>query len=146
MANNDSNLNFLQKEIDYLKTEVSSLKESQFKQCLVQKDDKAQLKELIISAVSEAVEKSQTKINVEIEKLKEERSSLEKRVENLEQKDGKMAMKVLVLIVTTIITTTVGWVVLGYLNNQNAIAASNSVIASEVENNGKTSQEVDNKN
>lgn len=146
MANNDSNLNFLQKEIDFLKNEVSSLKESQFKQCLVQKDDKAQLKELIISAVSEAVEKSQTKINVEIEKLKEERSSLEKRVESLEQKDGKMAIKVLVLIVTTIITTTVGWVVLGYLNNQNAIAASNSVIASEVENNGKTSQEVDNKN
>ena len=136
----------MQKEIDYLKTEVSSLKKDQFKQCLVQTEDKAQLKELIISAVSEAVEKSQTKINVEIEKLKEERSSLEKRVENLEQKDGKMAIKVLVLIVTTIITTTVGWVVLGYLNNQNAIAASNSVIASEVENNGKTSQEVDNKN
>lgn len=146
MANNDSNLDFLQKEIDFLKNEVSSLKESQFKQCLVQKDDKAQLKELIISAVSEAVEKSQTKINVEIEKINEERSSLEKRVSNLEQKDGKMAMKVLVLIITTIITTTVGWVVLGYLNNQNAIAASNSVIASEVEKNGKTSQEVDNKN
>ena len=146
MANNDSTITFLQKEIDYLKTEVSSLKKDQFKQCLVQTEDKAQLKELIISAVSEAVEKSQTKINVEIEKIKEERSSLEKRVENLEQKDGKMAMKVLVLIVTTIITTTVGWVVLGYLNNQNAIAASNSVIASEVENNGKTSQEVDNKN
>lgn len=146
MANNDSTITFLQKEIDYLKTEVSSLKKDQFKQCLVQTEDKAQLKELIISAVSEAVEKSQTKINVEIEKLKEERSSLEKRVENLEQKDGKMAIKVLVLIVTTIITTTVGWVVLGYLNNQNAIAASNSVIASEVENNGKTSQEVDNKN
>ena len=146
MANNNSNLNFLQKEIDFLKSEVSSLKESQFKQCLVQTEDKAQLKELIVSAVSEAVEKSQTKINVEIEKIKEERTSLEKRIENLEQKDGKMAMKVLVLIVTTIITTTVGWVVLGYLNNQNAIAASNSVIASEVENSGKTSQKVDNKN
>lgn len=146
MANNDSTLTFMQKEIDYLKTEVSSLKKDQFKQCLVQTEDKAQLKELIINAVSEAVEKSQTKINVEIEKIKEERSSLEKRVETLEQKDGKMAMKVLVLIVTTIITTTVGWVVLGYLNNQNAIAASNSVIASEVDKNGKTSQEVDNKN
>lgn len=146
MANNDSRIDELKQEIKELRNEVNGLKEKQFDQCLVQTHDKAELKELIVNAVKDAMTEAQEKTSLEIEKEKESRSALEKRVEELENKDGKLAVKILVMIITTIITTTVGWVVLGYLNNQNAIAASNRVIASEVEKNEGTSQKINNKN
>lgn len=136
MANNDSRFDDLKQEINGLKKDIEKIKDNQFNQCMVQKDDKAELKELIVNAVKEAVEEVQNKTFSEIEKIKEERSALEARIKSLEDKDGKLAIKILFLILSTIITTTAGWVVLGYLNNQNAIAASNSIVASEVKNNG----------
>lgn len=136
MANNDSRFEDLKQEINRLKEDIKTIQDKQFNQCMVQKDDKAELKELIVNAVKEAVEDVQSKTFSEIEKIREERSALEARIKNLEDKDGKLAIKILFLILSTIITTTAGWVVLGYLNNQNAIAASNSIVASEVKNNG----------
>ena len=85
----------IENKIERLESEVN-------KSCLVQKDEKYELREMIISAVKEAT-------NPIMKKLEEH----EKRIVELENQDGKKAL----LILKSVGATTLGWVVLGILNN-----------------------------
>lgn len=91
-----------EKRIERIEKDIDDLKEKAFKSCMVQKDDKAELKELI----TEAVEKGTKRL---YEKLEEH----DKRINALENQDGKRA----ILILKSVGATTLGWVVLGVLNH-----------------------------
>ena len=91
-----------EKRIERIEKDIDDLKKESFKYCMVQKDDKAELKDLI----TEAVEKGTKRL---YEKLEEH----EKRINDLENQDGKRA----ILILKSVGATTLGWVVLGLLNH-----------------------------
>lgn len=91
-----------EKRIERIEKDIDDLKDKAFKSCLVQKDEKYELREMIISAVKEAT-------NPIIKKLEEH----EKRINELENQDGKRA----ILILKSVGATTLGWVVLGLLNH-----------------------------
>ena len=91
-----------EKRIERIEKDIDELKKESVKYCMVQKDDKAELKDLI----TEAVEKGTKRL---YEKLEEH----EKRINDLENQDGKRA----ILILKSVGATTLGWVVLGLLNH-----------------------------
>lgn len=91
-----------EKRIEKIEKDIDDLKKRTFDTCMVQKDDKAELKDLI----TEAVEKGTKKI---YDKLEEH----EKRINDLENQDGKKA----IIILKSVGATTLGWVVLGLLNH-----------------------------
>lgn len=91
-----------EKRIERIEKDIDDLKEKAFDSCLARKDDKAELKELI----SEAVEKGTKRL---YEKLEEH----ERRINDLENQDGKKA----ILILKSVGATTLGWIVLGVLNH-----------------------------
>ena len=69
---------------------------------MVQQNDKYELKELIRQAVEQGNEKI-------VKRLEEH----EKRINELENQDGKKAL----LVLKSVGATTLGWIVLGVLNN-----------------------------
>lgn len=85
-----------------IENKIENLEREVNKSCLVQKDEKYELRELIISAVKEAT-------NPIMKKLEEH----EKRIVELENQDGKKAL----LVLKSVGATTLGWIVLGVLNN-----------------------------
>lgn len=85
-----------------IEREIDTLKQLNNNACMVQMKDKFELKELI----AEAVEKGNDKI---VKKIEEH----ERRIVELENQDGKKAL----LILKSVGATTLGWVVLGVLNN-----------------------------
>ena len=85
-----------------IEKEIEELKKKTFDTCMVQKEDKYELKELI----RQAVEQGNDKI---MRKLEEH----EHRINALENQDGKKA----ILILKSVGATTLGWVVLGILNH-----------------------------
>jgi S-adenosylmethionine:tRNA-ribosyltransferase-isomerase (queuine synthetase) len=89
-----------------IERKIEELEKDMNRSCLVQKDEKYELREMIISAVKEAT-------NPIMEKLEEH----EKRIVELENQDGKKAL----LILKSVGATTLGWIVLGLLNNILAI-------------------------
>ena len=91
-----------EKRIERIEQNIDDLKEKAFNSCMIQKNDKAELKDLI----TEAVEKGTKRL---YEKLEEH----EKRINDLENQDGKRA----ILILKSVGATTLGWVVLGLLNH-----------------------------
>lgn len=66
--------------------------------------------------ITEAVKEGNKPIIKKIEKL-------EARVNDLEDKDGKRSSLILKTIMITVITTTIGWVVSGFLNNYATITS-----------------------
>lgn len=85
-----------------IENKIESLEKEINRSCLVQKDEKYELREMIIDAVKEAT-------NPIMKKLEEH----EKRIVELENQDGKKAL----LILKSAGMTTLGWIVLGILNN-----------------------------
>ena len=85
-----------------IENKIESLEKEMNRSCLVQKDEKYELREMIIEAVKEAT-------NPIMKKLEEH----EKRIVELENQDGKKAL----LILKSAGMTTLGWIVLGILNN-----------------------------
>lgn len=85
-----------------IEREIEELKKKSFDTCMVQQNDKYELKELI----RQAVEQGNDKI---MKKLEEH----EHRINALENQDGKKA----ILILKSVGATTLGWVVLGILNH-----------------------------
>lgn len=85
-----------------IEKEIEELKEKSYNTCMVQQNDKYELKELI----RQAVEQGNDKI---MRKLEEH----EHRINALENQDGKKA----ILILKSVGATTLGWVVLGILNH-----------------------------
>ena len=85
-----------------IENKIEALEKQMTNTCLVQKDDKYELREMIVDAVKEAT-------NPIMKKLEEH----EKRIVELENQDGKKAL----LILKSVGATTLGWVVLGILNN-----------------------------
>lgn len=85
-----------------IEKEIEELKKKSYDTCMVQQNDKYELKELI----RQAVEQGNDKI---MRKLEEH----EKRINELENQDGKKA----ILILKSVSATTLGWVVLGILNH-----------------------------
>lgn len=85
-----------------IEREIEELKEKSYNTCMVQQNDKYELKELI----RQAVEQGNDKI---MRKLEEH----EHRINALENQDGKKA----ILILKSVGATTLGWVVLGILNH-----------------------------
>jgi len=91
-----------EKRIEKIEKELEELKKKSYESCMVQQNDKYELKELIRVAVEQGTEKL-------YEKLEEH----ERRIQELENQDGKKA----ILILKSIGATTLGWVVLGVLNH-----------------------------
>lgn len=85
-----------------IEKEIEELKKKSYDTCMVQQNDKYELKELI----RQAVEQGNDKI---MKKLEEH----EHRINALENQDGKKA----ILILKSVGATTLGWVVLGILNH-----------------------------
>lgn len=85
-----------------IEKEIEELKKKSYDTCMVQQNDKYELKELI----RQAVEQGNDKI---MKKLEEH----EHRINALENQDGKRA----ILILKSVGATTLGWVVLGILNH-----------------------------
>jgi hypothetical protein len=85
-----------------IENKIESIEKEMNRSCLVQKDEKYELREMIIEAVKEAT-------NPIMKKLEEH----EKRIVELENQDGKKAL----LILKSVGATTLGWVVLGILNH-----------------------------
>lgn len=85
-----------------IENKIENLEKEMNRSCLVQKDEKYELREMIIEAVKEAT-------NPIMKKLEEH----EKRIVELENQDGKKAL----LILKSAGMTTLGWIVLGILNN-----------------------------
>lgn len=85
-----------------IEREIEELKKKSYDTCMVQQNDKYELKELI----RQAVEQGNDKI---MKKLEEH----EHRINALENQDGKKA----ILILKSVGATTLGWVVLGILNH-----------------------------
>lgn len=84
-----------------IEEELEELKKQAFNTCMVQKDDKFELKELI----TEAVSKGNEKILIKLEEH-------EKRIVELENQEAKRAL----LIIMSVGGTTLGWLVLYLLN------------------------------
>lgn len=84
-----------------IEKEIEELKQKSFDACMVQKNDKFELKELI----RQAVEQGNTKIMTKLEEH-------EKRIVELENQDAKKAL----LIIKSVGGTTLGWLVLYLLN------------------------------
>lgn len=85
-----------------IEKEIEELKKKSYDACMVQQSDKYELKELI----RQAVEQGNDKI---MKKLEEH----EKRINDLENQDGKKA----ILVLKSVGATTLGWIVLGVLNH-----------------------------
>lgn len=85
-----------------IEKEIEELKQKSFDTCMVQKNDKFELKELIRQAVEQGNDKM-------LKKLEEH----ERRLNELENQDGKKAL----LVLKSVGATTLGWIVLGVLNN-----------------------------
>lgn len=85
-----------------IEKEIELLKQANFNSCMVQTKDKYELKELITEAVKEAT-------NPIMKKLEEH----ERRINELENQDGKKAL----LVLKSVGATTLGWIVLGVLNH-----------------------------
>jgi endonuclease III-like uncharacterized protein len=85
-----------------IEKEIEEIKKKSFDTCMVQQSDKYELKELI----RQAVEQGNDKI---MRKLEEH----ERRINELENQDGKKAL----LVLKSVGATTLGWIVLGILNN-----------------------------
>lgn len=85
-----------------IEKEIEELKKKSYDTCMVQQNDKYELKELIRQAVEQGNEKI-------VKRLEEH----EKRINDLENQDGKKA----IIILKSVGATTLGWVVLGLLNN-----------------------------
>lgn len=84
-----------------IEAEIEELKKSAYNTCMVQQNDKFELKELI----RQAVEQGNTKIMTKLEEH-------EKRIIELENQDAKKAL----LIIKSVGGTTLGWFVLYLLN------------------------------
>ena len=84
-----------------IEKEIEELKQKSFDTCMVQTNDKFELKELI----RQAVEQGNTKIMTKLEEH-------EKRIIELENQDAKKAL----LIIKSVGGTTLGWLVLYLLN------------------------------
>lgn len=85
-----------------IEKEIELLKQANSNACMVQMKDRYELKELIIEAVKDAT-------NPIMKKLEEH----ERRINELENQDGKKAL----LVLKAVGGTTLGWIVLGVLNN-----------------------------
>lgn len=85
-----------------IEKEIEELKKKSYDTCMVQQNDKYELKELIRQAVEQGNEKI-------VKRLEEH----EKRINDLENQDGKKAL----LVLKSVGATTLGWIVLGVLNN-----------------------------
>lgn len=85
-----------------IEREIEEIKKKSYDACMVQQSDKYELKELI----RQAVEQGNDKI---MRKLEEH----ERRINELENQDGKKAL----LVLKSVGATTLGWIVLGVLNN-----------------------------
>lgn len=91
-----------EKRIERIEEEIEKLREKSINACMVQNNDKYELKELIRVAVEQGTKRL-------YEKLEEH----DKRINALENQDGKRA----ILILKSVGATTLGWVVLGLLNH-----------------------------
>ena len=85
-----------------IERKIENLEQKVQNTCLVQKDDKYELRQMIVDAVKEAT-------NPIMKKLEEH----ERRINELENQDGKKAL----LVLKSVGATTLGWIVLGILNN-----------------------------
>lgn len=103
--------------IDKLEVRVDTLEKDFYEARLNQVKDYAELEKIIAKAVKEGnqiiIEEMHKAQELQDKKFDEQ----DKRIKALELSDGEKAKEKLKLIITTTITTTIGWLILGILNN-----------------------------
>ena len=103
--------------LDKVEVRIDQLEKQFYESQVNQVKNYAELEKVIAKAVKEGNQLIIDEMNkiqeIHNSKFKEQ----EDRISKLETKDDKKASATLKLIITTAITTTAGWIILGFLNN-----------------------------
>ena len=103
--------------IDKLEVRMDNIEKAFYESKINQVKDYAELEKVIAKAVKEGNQVIIEEMR-KAQELQDKRfSEQDKRIKALELSDGEKAKEKLKLIITTTITTTIGWLILGILNN-----------------------------